>query len=207
MLPPSPGREGSAMRPLLLPLLASLVLFADAVADEFPLAIRSTAGIGFGGGRHRDDGLGVLGGFVAADLAWRREPGRSVVLSAELVGAGSPFVSTRLLDPPARRPRDVAFRSLQLGIERSEPGAISGKYLQGSIGVGRLSTDLADRRDVYGVAFSAAAGLRMVPRPGPLGFLLGVRTSHFVSGRANAHLLFFITLGVTVHPGNSPRGG
>ena len=164
---------------------------------ESPFFVGVSAGLGTGGGQR--DGSATRGpfGIWAADLAWRHRPGRAIVLSLET--AGGPFFVSRKLASASAPPNvdSIEHQSIVLGIERSLPDAGVGPYVQFGAGLGRVTTDSFERSK--GLALSGAAGLRIVPRPGPVGFLIGFRTNHVISTRARCGALA-MTLGLTIHP-------
>jgi len=162
---------------------------------EFPFSLRVSGGLGQGGGQ--SDGATAVGpfGIAAVDFAWRHRPGRAIVLSLET--AGGPFSVSHPASLTPRYLDSIDHTSLVLGIERSLPDTPSGPYVQFGAGIGRVVTDAFQRSN--GVALSGAAGARIVPSPGPVGFLFGLRTNHVFSAHARCHALA-VTLGLTIHP-------
>ena len=172
--------------------------------SEFPLALRVSALGGLGSARYGSTSTKSLGGVLAADLAWRDRPGHEWMVSYEADGIGS--MSTNELDYGSYAPerlRSFDQEAVLVGAECSPPGSGVHRYLQGAIGIGRMHADIPGWRSldsVTGLAFSGCAGIRIIPDPGPLGFLLSARTSHVIARRASGHVMVCLGLGLTLHP-------
>jgi hypothetical protein len=178
---------------------AALSITAASARADFPVAIRGMAGPGVGAAWHGNLATGPLGALAAADLLWRDRPGHAFVLSYDTGVVG--FPGARVYPDPYEARLDQSFaQAFLIGVERSRPGAGVTPYLQGGLGAGRVASDLrAQRPSGLGVAVGGSVGFRIVPDPGPLGFLLGLRTSHVISRHAHAHTLVLV-LGLVLHP-------
>jgi hypothetical protein len=180
--------------------LAAALAFAGVATRparaEFPIAVQLTAGAGVGAAKAEGLGTGPFAGMAAIDLDWRSRPGHALVLSFEGGATGCPCSHV-----PERRVIDSAGHgALLLGVEHSDPGTGMRPYMQGGIGVGQARAGIgSDERVRYGLAVGWGGGFRIIPPPGPLGFVLGVRTSHVFAAGMRTHLAAF-TLGLTLHP-------
>jgi hypothetical protein len=123
-----------------------------------------------------------------------------MVLSAEWAWGKGEVRGTYLYPRMTNRFDSVEHQSLVLGLERTRAGAGVGPYIQGGLGFGRLTTEVTGWRAVSdGVAISGGMGLLFAPDPGPLGLVLGLRTSHLLGSGARSHAIA-LTLGLTIRP-------
>ena len=175
---------------------------------QFPLSLRVSGGMGVGSAHRGGLSGGGLNGLAAADLAWRRGTGRAIVLSFEAAGPieGHSYVLDPVLDPrtfdgiPQLHPGDFWQESVLIGLERSRSSSGISPYVQGGVGLGRIMPSSRPDDDAFnGLALAGTAGIRVIPRPGPLGFVLGLHTSHVFSSRARHHAIGLI-LGLAVYP-------
>lgn len=176
---PTPGPPTLAIRAILL---ATLLAAAAPARAEYPLAVAASIGAGAGAGTREE--LKTEGTLLIldGDLMWRMRPGRSLVASVDLSG--------NLSEGSAA---SVWQRAMTLGYELSRPpgGGVAG-FVRGGLGAAAITSSrehrlylsngapgrpLADLTEV-GVALSMAAGIWLVPRPGPLGFQLAWRSSN-----------------------------
>ena len=198
------------MRLFVAPLVVACALLVPAPAGaEPPIGVRATLCLGTGVG-HRDNLVGAgPSGFAAVELLWRYRPGRAVVVSYVTGGgpAGLAYV------PEAAHLEYADHRAVLIGLEASRLGG--GGFLHAGLGVGRVTTDgFPGLEGMYdpetrahwarpftetGVALMATAGLRLVPRPGPMGFILAFQTSNVVGPTSSSNVLGF-TFGITLHP-------
>ena len=109
--------------------------------------------------------------------------------------------------------KHVTMQAATIGIERTHSWSGCSPFLQLGVGVGRMTTEVspevspwgdllsspADTTSVNGPAISAALGLRITPRPGPVGLVLGLRSSNVFTSQGDAHTLA-ASIGLTVHP-------
>jgi len=106
---------------------------------------------------------------------------------------------------------EIEHGSVLVEYERSYPpnSGVAG-YVQGGLGIARLRASGSSylegegsrpERPKYdwGPALSGEVGLRLVPPPGPIGFLLGLRSSNALTPHSSSHVLAF-QFGLTVHP-------
>jgi hypothetical protein len=184
--------------PALLVILC-LILSAEAARAEFPLGFRAGGGLGPGFGTTHNLAPPPFSGLFAADLAWRDHPGHAYVVAFDAWFVGLPMGYL----PEQHRLESVEASAVTFGVERSPASPTSNRFIQGSIGVGRLWFDEGGPGSVnssaVGLALSAQAAFRLVARPGPLGLVVGVRTAHVLTRDGSAHTLTFL-LGPTISP-------
>jgi hypothetical protein len=181
--------------------LAAVVGFAapssagEPPPGEFPLALRVQMGGGFGAGWTQGDAIGPLGAVLAAEIAWRRRPDRAYVGLLEVAGGGCPCFAT------AGKIQEFAHALVGVGVERYAPDGPAGTYLQGAAGIAgvRFGDDRDDEPVRFGLGLSGHVGARLWAEPGPLGFVIGLRTSHVLTPQGTGHVLA-LTFGLTVHP-------
>ena len=188
---------------IVLCLGPCLILGSRPARAEFPFAFGAGAGAGPGVGTTHGLASPGLSGLVAADLAWRDRPGHAYVIGCDfwLVGQPGGGYSPIGYVPQPRR-LDFETKAVTFGIERHPAGPTSNFFIRGSIGVGRLWLDghgSGFDSSALGLAVSAQAAFRLVAKPGPLGLLVGFRTTHILTRDGTAHALTFL-LGPTIDP-------
>lgn len=167
-----------------------ILLTAPAHA-EFPWALRASGGIGL-----LSSGLAGVG---AVEVVWRRAADRAIVLGAEAAGTlgGHKYPLDRYW-PGYFTGNPDWHESLVLSMERSTGRPVAG-YVQGGLGIGRTRAPGRTPDMTYGFAMSAVGGLRITPRPGPVGILLGARWTHVHTHRSVSSAAGF-AIGITIHP-------
>lgn len=184
--------------PRLLAAAAWLCAWTGAADAEFPASLNVAAGLGFGVGRVEGDLIGPIAGIGAVDVSLHPLVGRRLFLSAEVAGAQPLFGGYRAHDPFDPVVDAVHHEALLLGVERAK--GRGGGYHQLGVGVGRLVAERGrDRRESVGLALSASAGIRVVPKPGPVGLLFVARTGHVLAPDLSGHALAGM-LGLTFDP-------
>lgn len=198
---------------IAIALAPALAFAPGAHAAEFPVAFRSSLGFGPGGGS--DQGIRAVGpfGMIAAEIAFRRAPGTAVVLAYET--AGGPF---GVLYFPEASHEELEHASVLLGIRRHPAKAAVAPFLMLGAGAGRIRSTYARHvftpdaysvesggDETYGIALSGAAGILIIPPPGPLGFTVEVRSSNVFADGAKSHAVAAM-FGLTIHP-RSRAGG
>ena len=174
---------------------------------DLPVALRVSGGVGIGAGFRSGSVVGPFGAIAAADLLIRGTPGRAYLLSYEVGGAGTPGAQAYSLEhlegplgtsPP--RLEGTSHQAVLAGIERSHSWkGVSSFFLMGA-GWGRIHSDLGSaERTIGGLAVSASLGLRLTPRPGPVGFIFALRSSNVFTSNVTSCALTG-TLGLTIHP-------
>ncbi len=191
------------------PALVCTALLCGAVPARatVPVSLDLAGGVGLGGGRRAAFGTtGSMAGVLATDLAWRLAPGRALILSGEYIGSGRGATAEpagiRPLTIPSSaiysqvaRLRSLDGRSVLVGWRHSRPG--SGPMLQAAAGGGSLVTRGWHSR--LGIALGGAAGWRVVPPPGPVGFVVEARGSYVRSGSSYVGAAT-LGLGLTIQP-------
>lgn len=180
---------------------AALLCAPTAARAAVPVSLDLAAGVGLGGGgRTAFATTGPMVGTLAADLAWRRASGSALVVSGEYLGSGkgpgAEPAGIRLMIPPIYAPpgslRRLDFmdgRSILIGWRHARPR--SGPSWQAAVGAGSLVAPGWHSRP--GLALGGAAGWRILPPPGPVGFVLEARGSYLRSGSS---YLGAVTLGL-----------
>ena len=182
-----------------------LALAAAPARAEFPVALRVSAGGGYGVARHGESLTGPFSGLATLDVAWRRRPGREVVVSCELAAVGALAGTEVPAGLQSEGSLEAEHGAILLGIASTPAGFGIRHYLQGGLGVGRVASTLEGgwlRRPrthelATGVALSATAGLRLVPDPGPLGFVIALHSSNVMAPGTSSHSLA-LTVGFTL---------
>ncbi len=191
---------------ILLGCVVALACGAAGVARaEFPFAMRVTGGIGMGSAHHYSYTGGGFGGIASLDLAWRYRPGRERILFGDVAGPG---VDVAI---PEARFVNASHAAVLLGVGRSRGGPWTAAYLQGGVGVGAITpsvqTDgfgpVMDERTVFGMAVGAATGVRLIPNPGPVGIVLGLRASAVFASHSASVVVALFMFGFTIHPNPS----
>jgi hypothetical protein len=187
------------MRTIGLLLLLSLLSNAPARA-EFPLAVRTMIGGGMGGGSYdMHGGTAGMSGLAAIDVAWRRSDRHALGLSLEASGYSAGAGTLQWRPGPATLDEGEHV-ALLLNYERSEIIRGGQPFYQFGAGVGRTRGRFGRDAATYaGLALGAAAGVRIAPPPGPLGFVFGIRTTHVVATDLRSHGLG-IVLGLVIQP-------
>jgi hypothetical protein len=202
-LVPERATSPLAARFLMGALVAILLATSTPARAEFPFALRTNAGFGGGGGERSGLTIGGFAPYAGAELSWRPQPGHEWVLSYDRGAVWSS--ATRLVSDPVgdmhfRVTDRTGYEAVLLGIGRANPGSGFHRFFQAGIGVGRIFDGWGPPSiGTDGLALGASAGFRFVPAPGPVGFVIGVRTSHVFAGPERVHT-FALTLGLTVHP-------
>jgi hypothetical protein len=194
--------------------LFAFALIASPARAEFPAAVSAWGGFGNGWGSRSgvvNDGSFVL---VGAEAAWRFAPGRALVVTYE--GGGGPLASGRQLATISYLDR-FDHVGVTVGPEFSFPsGSGTSLFCRGSAGMGRVTTDGYESIRVYdgspweparvtetGFALSGAAGFRLVPRPGPVGFVFAIHAAQTWTRHSRCGG-FGATFGLTIYPLNAP---
>ena len=195
----STGTVGLTLRAFVIAALL-LVLGAETSRAEFPLAFQLAAGSGMGSG-HRGRGFtGPAALSANAEVIYRQAPGKGLVLTALGGLVGHAGGSVELMQPNVEPLDDLGHTALLVSVERAATGDRFGPYLDLGVGVGRLMADDEDwEQGRTGVAFGATLGNRFVWHPGPLGFVLGLHTSHVLASGRSSHLVA-LTIGFTMYP-------
>jgi hypothetical protein len=198
--------------------LASILLLAGIAPAparaEPPLAFRACGGLGVGGGHRSDVRTAGACGMLSAGLAWRCRPGRALVASFD--ASGGPLGVSSVLE--SAHLNSLEQEAVTVGLEISAPrGSGIGIHLQAGLGMGQVTAagtpalaswipgdpwppaDWRHPMREWGPAFVGEAGFRLVPRPGPVGFVLGLRASHVVAAHSSS-LSVGALLGLTVYP-------
>ena len=200
-----------AARAALLPLI---LLSTTPARAEFPAAFSAWVGPGIGSG-HREE-VRESGPFsvLGAEAAWRFAPGRALVAVYE--GAGGPIGVSYIPESP-HLDRLEHF-AITLGPEFSSPRKSAVAFFcRGSIGAGRVTTAGFRGMQIYtdptvpgfeplteaGFAWSGAAGLWLVPRPGPVGLAIAIHAAG-TSARHSSCQSMGATLGIALCPLDRP---
>lgn len=191
-------------------VIGAVVSTAPLAYAQVPASIELWGGLGAGSG-HRDGiGTGGPAGIAGAEAAWRVRPGLSLIGLWE-GGIGAAPIGVKYPEGLSQpHIESLGYSAALLGLELSSPrNSGIAHYVRAAMGAGRLLTDgltvaaaTGRRRSTLGenaFVFSAAAGVRAVPRPGPVGLVFGVRTSHAI-GHFSAMHVTGATLGLTVYP-------
>jgi hypothetical protein len=189
------------------------VLISGSARAEFPAGLSAWAGFGAGSG-HREEvkGSGWFG-LAGIEAAWRYAPGRALVVACEGASDGG-----QIFIPESPRLQQLEHRAITIGPEFSYPrGSSIALFYRGAAGVGRVMTSGFRSMPSYdydpfappaeplaqltetGFAWSAAAGLRLVLPPGPVGFTFALRGAHVYARHSSAGDVGG-TFGLTVYP-------
>lgn len=189
--------------------LLMLFLTAGPARAEFPAALSAWLGAGPGSG-HREE-LGENGpfGVWGIDAAWRYAPGRALVATYEAAGlAGGVHF------PESPHLGTLEHLAITVGPEFSFRRRSSVSFFcRGSAGVGRVTTDGSRGLRLLGpgwvpgiipltetgFAMSGAAGVRLMPPPGPLGFTIALRAAR-TSAHHSSSGSIGVTFGLTLYP-------
>jgi hypothetical protein len=186
-----------------------MLLTASPARAEFPVALSAWLGAGPGSGHQQEVGESGRFGVWGIDAAWRYAPGRALVVTYEAAGLGglkyitdSPYLSR------------LEHRAITVGLELSSPPRTwASVFFRTSAGLGQVATDgsrgmpLPGTLDAvpigalteYGFALSGAAGVRLIPPPGPLGFTIALRAAHIGAHDSSSGSLG-VTVGMTFDP-------
>lgn len=178
-------------------VLWTMILTLPARADV-PVSIRVDGG--FGTGRGRDDQLHANRSVfvLSSDVELRVRP-RSSWLASARFGGSYCSCSYPAVWPTAPQVRSFDFASALIGYEYHRAGGVT-PLVAGGIGAGRVETSgpQANHRGL-GIALEGTLGLRLVPDPGPVGFVAMLRTHHLIASRASVHATT-LGLGLVVYP-------
>lgn len=149
------------------------------------------------------------GAYIHAgvDGSWRVASGRSLVLDFGIAAAPSEErVFAELPAPQVALERSVHVQGvwhMGAGLELSPPAATAiVPFIRGTAGGGAIVTH--NRWDGYSrpepcFAATWALGLRLVPPPGPVGFLVELRSAHAWSRTSSLNVVG-LAFGVTIRP-------
>jgi hypothetical protein len=157
------------------------------------------AGGGWGGGASKPEGGNAgIAAIAAVDVVWRRSETRALTFSFEAAGFSEGGRAPVFPDP---HPLDSASHlALLVGLERSRALPAVQRFVQLGTGLGRVEGSVGASDKTYvGLAVGATAGLRIAPPPGPLGFVIGFRTSHVLATDLRSHAVA-LSLGLAIHP-------
>lgn len=169
---------------------AALVCAAFPARAESPIALQVMGG--FGPGAYA--GNGSLAGLVSADLAWRDRPGRAWLLTYDWGGLLP--TASKVLYAGTRAGMSSDHQALLIGIGRQPARAAASTLLQGGVGVGQIRSGI---RSSVGLALGACVGLRLMPPPSSIGFLIALRHSHVSSGIGSENVMAAV-LGIVLRP-------
>jgi len=183
----------------LVTVAAALALSAGSAAAEFPLTLDAQVGLGIGFGHHRGSSTGPFGGFAALDLTLDRGSANRWFVSGLASGIGAPGGRSQDYLPDTYRLDSIALESVIAGVERTRNDG--GAFVKLGAGASTLDLTARDHPDEarWGLALGAHAGVRLIPPPGPVGFLIGVRSHHVIGSGTHANVIALV-IGLSIAP-------